>query len=89
MFQASYELELKEIRQAESKFYHPMETRYDLYGELAPPEPGSLGPALSQEQPATEELWRCIDDLDFHTTSRSRKGSAKNAPFFLRHLSIS
>ena len=56
-----------------------METRYDLYGELALPEPGSLGPALGQEQLATEELWRRIGDLDF----RIRRQLARRTMVYL------
>ena len=41
-----------------------MEKRYDLYGNLDLPGRGSLGPVLSQSQPATVELWNRIDDLD-------------------------
>ena len=55
-----------------------MEARYDLYGELAIPSPGSLGPALTQEQPATEELWRRIDDLDFHIRRQLARRTSKS-----------
>ena len=67
----NYELDLQEIRGLEAEHYHPMEKRYDLYGNLDLPGRGSLGPVLSQSQPATVELWNRIDDLD--DTLRGRR----------------
>ena len=68
-----------EVRKLEAEHYHPMEARYDLYGDLELPAPGTLGPALREDQPATREFWHRLGDLENKLTTQvqSRRQQSK------------